>query len=111
GDVTVKEYLVATDCGTVMNPRSLAAQVHGGGVQGMGLARSQRWVYDPRWGVALGKRFYSARPPGILDVPREMQSITVDSPDPQNPVGAKGIGEPPVGSGQAAVMSAIADAM
>src|SRR5690606_28524068 len=38
GDVTVKEYLVATDCGTVMNPRSLAAQVHGGGVQGMGLA-------------------------------------------------------------------------
>jgi CO/xanthine dehydrogenase Mo-binding subunit len=31
--------------------------------------------------------------------------------DPQTPVGAKGIGEPPVGAGAAALTTAIADAM
>ena len=32
-------------------------------------------------------------------------------PDPQNPVGVKGVGEPPLGSGAAAIATAIYDAM
>ena len=32
-------------------------------------------------------------------------------PDPQTPVGAKGIGEPPVGAGAAAITAAVADAL
>jgi len=111
GHVVVKEYTAVTDCGTVLHPRSLAAQLHGGGVQGMGMARSQRWVFDPQWGVAFAKRFYTARPPGILDVPLEMKWAAVGIPDPQTPVGAKGIGEPPLGAGAAAITSAIADAL
>ena len=111
GQVDIKEYTAVADCGTVIHPRSLAAQMHGGGVQGFGIARSQRWVYDPQWGVAFAKRFYTARPPGILDVPLEMKWGAVGIPDPQTPVGAKGIGEPPVGAGSAAITSAIADAL
>ncbi len=111
GHVDVKEYFVATDCGTVMNPRGLAAQLHGGGVQGMGMARSQNWYYDNRWGTALAERFYTARPPGILDVPLEMGWAAVDEPDPWTPVGARGIGEPPICAGEAAMASAISDAM
>ena len=111
GHVVVKDYTAVTDCGTVLHPRSLAAQLHGGGVQGMGMARSQRWVFDPQWGVSFAKRFYTARPPGILDGPLEMKWGAVGIPDPQTPVGAKGIGEPPVGAGAAAITSAIADAL
>lgn len=111
GVVDIKEYTAVTDCGIVLNPRSLAGQVHGGGVQGMGMALSQNWYYDNQWGVPLATRFYSARPPGILDVPLDMEFGAVDEPDPESPVGAKGIGEPPVGAGQAAVISAISDAM
>ena len=111
GQVDLKEYTAVTDCGTVLHPRSLAAQLHGGGVQGFGIARSQKWVYDPQWGVAFAKRFYTARPPGILDVPLEMKWGAVNRPDPQTPVGVKGIGEPPVGAGSAAITSAIADAL
>jgi CO/xanthine dehydrogenase Mo-binding subunit len=44
-------------------------------------------------------------------VPLEMHWDAVGEPDPQTPVGAKGIGEPPVGAGSAAVASAIADAL
>jgi len=111
GVVELKEYLASADCGTVMHPRSLAAQLHGGGVQGFGTARSQKWVFDPRWGAGFAKRFYTARPPGILDVPPKMDWVAVNKPDPQTPVGAKGIGEPPIGAGAAVMASAIADAL
>jgi len=77
----------------------------------MGMALSQNWYFDNQWGMPLSTRFYTNRPPGILDVPLEMSFAAVDEPDPENPVGAKGIGEPPVGAGQAAVTSAVADAM
>ena len=111
GAVDLVEYLASTDCGTVVHPRSLAAQLHGGSIQGFGQARSQKWVYDPTWGVPFAHRLYTARPPGMLDVPLELDWVAVGEPDPQSPVGAKGIGEPPVGAGAAAVTSAIADAL
>ncbi|WP_423926294.1 xanthine dehydrogenase family protein molybdopterin-binding subunit [Candidatus Palauibacter sp.] len=111
GDVRLVDYTGSADCGVVVHPRSLAAQIHGGAVQGFGQARSQKWVYDPKWGVPFAHRLYTARPPGILDVPLSMDWAAVGEPDPQTPIGAKGIGEPPVGAGSAAVTSAIADAL
>jgi CO/xanthine dehydrogenase Mo-binding subunit len=95
----------------MLHPRSLGTQILGGSIQGMGIARSQKWVYDPAWGVAFAKRLYTARPPGILDVPLDLEWGSVELPDPQTPVGAKGIGEPPVGAGSAAIVSAISDAL
>ena len=47
----------------------------------------------------------------MLDVPIDVQWAAVGIPDPQTPVGAKGIGEPCVGAGSAALTSAIADAL
>lgn len=111
GEVEIMEYTGAADCGTVLHPRNLAAQIHGGGVQGFGQARSQKWVFDPEWGVPFAHRLYTARPPGMLDVPLEMDWGAVNEPDPENPVGAKGIGEPPIGAGSAAIASAISDAL
>jgi xanthine dehydrogenase molybdenum-binding subunit len=111
GMVDIVEYLAATDCGTVLNPRSLAAQLHGGSIQGFGVARSQKWVYDPQWGVPFTKGFHTAKPPTILDVPLEMDWVAADLPDPYNPVGCKGIGEPPMGAGAGAIVSAIEDAL
>jgi CO/xanthine dehydrogenase Mo-binding subunit len=111
GVLRIVDYAAVTDCGKVMNPRSLIAQLHGGGIQGFGMARSQKWIYDVQWGVPFAHRFYTARPPSILDVPLEMKGDYVDIPDPQTPVGSKGIGEPPVGAGEAAVVCAIQDAL
>jgi CO/xanthine dehydrogenase Mo-binding subunit len=111
GHVRILEYSAVSDVGVVMNPRGLAAQVHGGSVQGFGLAMSQKWIYDPKWGVASTHRLYTAKPPSILDVPLEMAHASVELPDPQTPVGAKGIGEAPFGAGCAAVLCAIQDAI
>ncbi len=111
GHVHIKEYSVAADVGTVVNPRGLAAQLHGGAVQGIGHALSQKWVFDQQYGLPVAKRFYSNKPPTILDVPLKMTWDAVNEPDPESPVGAKGIGEPAIGAGAGAVLNAIADAV
>ena len=111
GDVEIKEYTGVADCGTVLHPRNLGAQILGGSIQGFGVAMTQRWVYDPKWGAALAKRLYSARPPSILDVPMDLKWAAVGIADPGTPVGAKGIGEPPLGAGGAAIACAVADAL
>ena len=111
GKVDVIHFTATTDCGVVVHPRGLGGQIFGGSFQGMGIAMSQKWVFDPVWGVSFAKRLYTARPPGMLDVPIDVQWAAVEIPDPQTPVGAKGIGEPCVGAGSAALTSAIADAL
>ncbi len=110
-EVKIQHYTAVCDTGTVMNPRGLEAQILAGGVQGFGLARSQKWVYDPKWGVPFTHRLYTAKPPSMLDVPLDMKGAAVEIPDPETPIGAKGIGEAPFGAGVAAVLCAIQDAI
>jgi xanthine dehydrogenase molybdenum-binding subunit len=111
GVVEMKELVSTADCGTVLNPRGLAAQVFGGTLQGLSSARFEKWSYDPRWGVNSNKRFHTAKPASMLDAPERVDFRAVDLPDPENPVGSKGIGEPPIGAGSAAVICAISDAL
>ena len=49
--------------------------------------------------------------PTILDAPKTMKWGALDIPDPVSPVGAKGIGEPPVAAGCCAVLNALSDAL
>ena len=93
GQVKILDYLGVGDVGTVLNPRGLEAQLHGGAFQAFQEVRGNKWVFDPQFGVALGKRFYHTKPATILDGPLEMDWAAVDIPDPATPVGAKGVGE------------------
>ena len=113
GGVVLKDYKVGSDVGTILNPRTFAGQLHGGGIQGFGVALGMKWLYDRRWGLHVSKRFYSNRPPTMLDVPTEskMDWCAAEVPDPFNPLGARGIGEPSQGAGCGAVECAIADAL
>ena len=73
---------------------------------------TQKWVYDQHYGVALARRFHHNKPPTILDMPQQVHRRRGRHlPDPETPVGARGVGEPPVGAGYGAVMNAIADAL
>lgn len=111
GKFHILDYLAVADVGTVIHPRNVGGQILGRSMLGIGHAIGQKWVYDPHYGVALAKRFHHNRPPTILDAPAHMQWATVDLPDPETPVGARGIGEPPVGAGCCAVLNAISDAL
>jgi xanthine dehydrogenase molybdenum-binding subunit len=111
GKFRIVEMLTVVDCGTVLHPQGLANQIRGGNVMGIGLARLERHVYDPKLGIPAAAALYQAKPPSYLDVPAEISWPAVDKPDPQNPVGVKGVGEPVQGSGAAAITTAIADAL
>jgi xanthine dehydrogenase molybdenum-binding subunit len=111
GKYELIDYLAVADVGTVIHPRSLGGQVLGRSVLGMGHALAQKTVYDQHYGVPLATRFYQNRPPTILDVPKQMAWAALDIPDPETPVGARGIGEPPVAAGACAILNALSDAL
>jgi xanthine dehydrogenase molybdenum-binding subunit len=111
GHVQILDYLGVADCGTVLHPQSLAAQVRGGAVMGFGMALTERHVYDRRWGLPAGVGLHQAKPPTALDVPSTMDWAAVNIADPQNPVGAKGIGEPLMGCAASALLCAVSDAL
>src|SRR6202041_1962486 len=111
GKYYVVDYLAYADVGSVIHPRALGGQVLGRSVLGIGHAIGQKWVYDPHYGAMLSTRFYQNKPPTILDVPVNMQWAAVDMPDPETPVGARGVGERPVGGGCAVLLNALSDAL
>ena len=111
GKFEIIDYVGVVDCGTVIHPQSLATQIKGGAVMGIGLAALERIIYDPQNGLPANIGFYQAKPPSYLDVPSNMQWDAVDEPDLVNPVGVKGIGEPVMGAASAALVCAISDAL
>lgn len=110
GVVRLVDFHAVGDVGTIVNPRSLVAQINGGCCLGIAHALYQKIVYDPHYGLSLARRFHYNKPLTILDIP-QMHASGLDIADPETPVGAKGVGEPPVGAGFGAVLNAIADAI
>jgi xanthine dehydrogenase molybdenum-binding subunit len=111
GKYYIVDFLASADVGTVIHPRALGGQVLGRSVLGIGHAIGQKWVFDPHYGEMVSKRFHHNKPPTILDVPVDMQWSALDIPDPETPVGARGVGEPPVGGGCASILNALSDAL
>jgi len=111
GVVAMKELLTVADCGTVLHPRSLGAQMTAGALQGISMAHFEKWAFDQRWGVNQNRRFYTTKPLTMMDMPTDVTWDAVNIADRGTPVGSRGIGEPPVGSGAAVFVSAVTDAL
>ena len=111
GKYEILDYLGVADCGTVLHPQGLAAQIKSAAFMGFGLAGFERHVYDPQNGLPANISFLQNKPPTYLDARTNMQWAAVDVADPQNPVGAKGVGEPIQGCAAAALLCAIANAL
>ena len=111
GKYKIVDYLGVADVGTIVHPRALGGQILGRSMLGIGHAIGQKWVYDQHYGLPLAKRFHHNKPPTILDAPVNMQWAALDIPDPETPIGARGIGEPPVGAGCMAIINALSDAL
>jgi CO/xanthine dehydrogenase Mo-binding subunit len=111
GAYRILDFAAIGDVGTVLHPRSLGGQMFGGSMLGIGHAQAQKWAYDPHYGVALARRFHHNKPPTILDTPLHYLWDAVNIPDPETPVGARGVGEPPVGAGYGAILAALGDAI
>jgi CO/xanthine dehydrogenase Mo-binding subunit len=111
GKVEVKDMFVVADCGTVLHPMGLHHTIACGQVMGIGMAQLERHIYDPKLGIPAAAMIHQSKPPTYLDVPIEVQWAAVEKPDPSNPMGVKGTGEPVKGAGASSITSAISDAL
>ena len=108
GQVTLLRYIAAHDVGRAINPRSVAGQISGGVVQGLGMALLEEVVVEE--GVNVTGGFFQYLIPTATDVP-DIETVVLESGEGMGPFGARGIGEPPIGPPLAAVASAIHDAL
>jgi carbon-monoxide dehydrogenase large subunit len=109
GAVRLLRYLVAHDCGTVINPIIVEGQVHGGVAQGVGGALFEDMAYDET-GQLLAGSLMDYAVPRADDLPL-IECEHLEYRSPRNPLGVKGLGEGGAISPPAAIANAIDDAL
>ena len=109
GQVRVLEYIVAHDCGTVINPQIVRGQVVGGIAQGIGGALLEKLHYD-EWANPLSTSFLDYHLPTTTEIPN-MVVLHFESPAPEMPWGAKGAGEAGIIGPAPAIAAAVEEAM
>ncbi|MCU1654106.1 MAG: aldehyde oxidase and xanthine dehydrogenase molybdopterin binding protein, partial [Pseudonocardia sp.] len=109
GAVTFLHYAAVHDCGTLVNPRSLAGHIVGGTAQGIGTALYEEYVYDDD-GQLLTSSYLDYLIPTAMEVP-ELVIGHVETPSPYTPHGIKGGGEGGRMMAPAAINAAVNDAL
>ena len=102
-------YLV-DDCGTVINPLLAEGQVHGGVAQGIAQALYEGMQYTAGTGQPVTGSLLDYLVPTAPDLPNYTAG-RITTLCPNNPLGAKGIGESGAVGAPAAVVNAIVDAL
>jgi aerobic carbon-monoxide dehydrogenase large subunit len=109
GHVAIDKYVIAHDCGAVVNPLLVEGQIAGGTAQGIGGILLEEIGYDVD-GQLLTGSLTDYLVPTASDIP-DMQMIHQHSPSPLNPLGVKGFGEGGAVAPPAAIANAIGDAL
>jgi aerobic carbon-monoxide dehydrogenase large subunit len=109
GGVRILGYVIAHDCGRLINPLIVEGQIQGGLAHGVGNALFEWMGYDDAaqpTTVSLADYLL----PGALDVPDAALSH-IETPCPLNPLGVKGAGEGGTIPAPAAIVAAVEDAL
>jgi len=108
GQVTVDRITVAHDCGRALNPMTVEGQVEGSVWMGLGQAVQEEMIW--RDGRLLNPSMLEYKVASTLESP-EIDTILVESIDPEGPLGAKEAGEGSLAAAIPAVANAIYDAV
>ena len=108
GLVKVVQIATAQDVGRALNPMSVVGQIEGGIAQGLGLALMEEIIQTG--GIVRNASFTDYLLPTIADMP-PVSIALIEEPEPEAPLGAKGVGEPPTISSTPAIVAAIRDAI
>jgi aerobic carbon-monoxide dehydrogenase large subunit len=109
GLVEIVAYVVAEDCGRMVNPMIVEGQTQGAVAQGIGNALYEDFVYDES-GQPLTTTFMDYLIPGTMDVP-PVDVVHVETPPAVSVSGFKGMAEGGTIGSTAAVANAVADAL
>jgi aerobic carbon-monoxide dehydrogenase large subunit len=109
GLVRLQRMVTVDDAGRILNPMLALGQVHGGLAQGIGQALYEEVVFDadgnPRTANLADYAF-----PSAAELP-SFEASLVETPSPNNVLGAKGIGESGTIGAPPAVQNAVVDAL
>jgi aerobic carbon-monoxide dehydrogenase large subunit len=109
GRIKIERYVVAHDCGVLVNPMLAEGQIAGGAVQGIGGALAEAIVYDTQ-GQLLSGSFMDYAMPLAGDVPA-IELVHQEIASPLNPLGVKGLGEGGAISPPVTLANAVCDAL
>jgi len=109
GMVEVKRYWVAEDCGRLINPMIVDGQVHGGVIQGIGVALHEELIYDED-GQNLTASLVDYLVPSSAESP-DVDVAHIQTELPDNLTGFRGMGEGGTIGAPGAIANAVADAL
>ena len=114
GVVEVRKIWIAHDCGRALNPVLVEGQMEGSAYMGAAEAIMEEQIFKDvdhgRAGLHNAPSLLDYRIPTSLDTP-ELESLIVESIDPEGPYGAKEAGEGPLHPSIPAIANAIYDAI
>jgi carbon-monoxide dehydrogenase large subunit len=108
GAVRVLRHFACDDAGAILNRMVVDGQVHGGVAQGIGQALFEQFQYDDAYPITGNLTSY------LIPTASSLPSFEVDHTEtvtPENPLGAKGIGEAGTIGSTPAIVNAVIDAL
>ncbi|QTA92900.1 xanthine dehydrogenase family protein molybdopterin-binding subunit [Desulfonema magnum] len=109
GKVTIDKMTDAHDCGRAINRTSVEGQMHGSLSMGVGEAMYEEVKIDDK-GKVINSDLAEYKIPTALDMPN-METIIVESDEPNGPFGAKEVGEGAIMPTIPAILNAVYDAI
>jgi CO/xanthine dehydrogenase Mo-binding subunit len=109
GKVRVLKVATAVDVGKAIHPKQCDLQNEGSALAGLGSALVEEMRFDN--GQQINGTFLDYLLPSMQDHPMEFESLLVETPHPDGPFGAKGMGEAALPPMAAAIGNAVANAL
>jgi CO/xanthine dehydrogenase Mo-binding subunit len=91
GHVLLKRVSAVHDPGRAINPKQVQGQIEGAIVQAMGWTLLEDFVIQKA--VTISDRLSTYLIPTVQDIPPEIKTILIETPDPIGPFGVRGVGE------------------
>lgn len=109
GDVRLVEVICADDVGKVINMQQIVGQLEGAIVQAAGYTIMENFIQEK--GEVLTRHLSTYLIPTILDIPENVESVILETSDPEGPWGARGMAEMPYIPLAPATIAAVKDAV
>lgn len=108
GQIAVRRLVSVNDVGKAINPQQVTGQIEGAVAQAVGWTLLEE--FKQKGGEVLTSRLSTYLIPTIADVADTVEPVILEIPDPQGPLGARGMGEMPFIPTAPAIVAAVHDA-
>jgi CO/xanthine dehydrogenase Mo-binding subunit len=108
GHVTVKRLVSVNDVGRAINPQQVEGQIEGAVAQSVGWTLLEHFIQQD--GKTLTPHLSTYLIPSVFDVVEQIEPVILEYPDPQGPLGVRGMAEMPFIPTAPAIAAAIHDA-